>query len=200
VIGARFGRTVVIGALALVTVAVAVVVAFSRRDADATVPVASLTATNRHVLVAEQAVILSLPAAIAQVPAAASDASHGRVSPIEARAIIARTSALAPLARAIESPTGVTDPLLSAYRSVLAGQRPAPDTDLETPLLTLQTVQSQIEPAIRLVAARGRTPASAAATLTEIAHDGHVHALAGLVTQWPQIYGAFALVEQAAAS
>jgi hypothetical protein len=192
-------RPAVLGFLAVVVIAVAVPVAVARHGSAATVPIAPLSASDRHLLVASRPIISSLPIAIGQVPRAASDATGGRVSPTRAVAIIKRTPALAPLSRALADPASVAAPLTAAYLAVLAGRQPPSGPDLAASLESLQTVEGQVEPAIRLIAARNGTPPSAAATGAAISGDGRVRALADVLSRWPQLYGAFTLVEQSAA-
>jgi hypothetical protein len=185
----------------LALLAVGVLVALHRHGtAVATVPVVPLSATDRQMLVASRPLVEALPTALTQVPVAASDASHGRVSPSQARELFARIPALAPLVRAIAAPAATTGRLETAYRTVLAGHAPASADELPTALENLQAIEGQIEPAIRVVAARGEIAPSAAGALAALERDRRVRDLAGLVAGWQQVYGGFTLVEQAAAA
>jgi hypothetical protein len=198
----RRDSRLILGLAAIAVVAVGVPVALARHG-DASVPtvrVAPLSATDREVLTAGRQLIEALPQAIAEIPGAASDVAGRGLTPAKARSILAATPALVPLARALSQPTGVTGPLLAGYRAVLAGQ-PVPDADqLASALETLQTVQGDIGPAVRLVAARGGHRLGAAAALTAIESDARQPALASLMSGWQQVYGSFTLVEQAASS
>jgi hypothetical protein len=197
----RANPTFLIGLALVALVAVGVPVALDRQGtAAATVPVAALSATDRRVLASSRPLIEGLPTALSQLPLAASDASDGRVSPAQARSLMARTPALAPLSRAVAAPATATAELEAAYRAVLGRHAPASPDALPDALQRLQTIEGQIEPAIRLAAARGGIAPSAAGALDTLEHDRRVRALTGLVAGWQQVYGSFTLVEQAAAA
>lgn len=186
--------------IAFALVAIGVPVALDRQGSGvATVPVAPLSAMDRQVLASSRPLIETLSTALTQVPVAASDASGGRVSAAQARALLARTPALAPLARAVADPASVTDGLLAAYRAVLDRRMPGSSDVSAAALDRLQAIEGQIEPAIRVVAAQGGIAPSASVALGKLEHDRHARALADLVAGWQQVYGAFILVEQAAA-
>jgi hypothetical protein len=193
---------VALGLTAVAVIAVAVPVALARHgsSASATVAVAPLTATDRRVLAATKPLVQALPTAIAEIPQAASAAAGHRVTPAEASAFIAKTPALAPLARALARPGSVTASLTAAYADVLAGRQPASSDQLAADLETLQTVQGDVGPAVRLVAAKAGRRLGAAAALSVLTTNRDLRPLGGFVGGWQQIYGAFTLVEQQAAS
>jgi hypothetical protein len=193
-------RPVALGMAAVLLVVVAALVVHHRHGEVATVAVAPLSSTDRQVLTASRSLIESIPTALAQVPNAASDASGGQVSVARARAILAKTPALSDLSDAVANPASVVAPLSDAYQLVLAGRSPGSVDDLAQALQQLQTVEGQIEPAIRVIAAHGGTPPTAAAALDALEADRQVAELARLVAGWQQVYGAFTLVEQAAVS
>jgi hypothetical protein len=193
-------RPVALAFGAAVMVVVATFAVVHRHAEVATVPVAPLSATDRQALVSSRSLVESLPEALAQVPTAASDAARGQVSVAQARRLLDRTRALSALSAAVADPTSVTEPLTDAYDAVVAGRPSGSVVDLVAALQQLQTVEGQIEPAIRLVAAHGGVPPTAAATVTTIAVDHRVTVLAHLVAGWQRIYGTFILVEQSAAS
>jgi hypothetical protein len=186
----RLSRPKAIGLGVCLVVAAAVPVAVARQGAASapTVRVAPLSQQDRQVLSVSRPLIEMLPRAIAEVPQAASDASGHRVTPAQVTRLLARTPALAPLARAVAAPASVTGPVLAAYHAALDGGT-LPDGDrLASALEALQTVEGDIDPAIRLVAAgrHGRLTAADAD-------------LASLLAHWSQIYGTVTLVEQSAA-
>jgi hypothetical protein len=194
------GPAIGIAALAVVAVAVPVAVARQGHASVPTVRVAPLTATDREVLSRGRPLIEALPAAIAEVPAAVSDAAGHRVTAAQAETLLAGIPALAPLTRALANPSTSTGRLLAGYHAVLAG-RPVPAADqLAGSLESLQTIEGDIGPAVRVVSARSGHPLSAAAALTAVESDAHEAALANVVADWQQIYGSFTLVEQYAAS
>lgn len=193
-------RSVVIGVTAVLVIVIAAFVVIHRQGHVATVNVAPLSAADRHSLTDSRPLIESIPTALKEVPVAASDASGGRVSVSEARALLARTAALSALSDAVTTPAAVSTPLTDAYDAVLAGRTPPAADALAQAVQQLQTVEGQIEPAIRLVAAHDGPVPSAAATLTTIETDRRVNALAQLLAGWQQIYGALVLVEQSAAT
>jgi hypothetical protein len=193
-------RALPLGVAAVLVVAVGVPIVVTRHhSAAATVPVAPLSATDRRVLSTSRPLITALPNAIAQLPIAASDASAQKISPAQARQILNQTTALEPLARAIAAPTTLTGPLTAGYESVLAGHRPDSPDQLASSLETLQTVEGDVVPAVRVVATRGGHSLSAAAALSAIERDPRTRSLADLVAGWQEEYGAFVLVEQSAA-
>jgi hypothetical protein len=190
-----------LGLAGVAVLATAVPLALTRHDsASAAVRVAPLSATDRRVLTATRPLIESLPAAITQVPVAASDASHGRLTPGQVRRLVTQTPGLAPLSQALADPRAVTAPLTSAYFAVLNHKSVSSVDRLAGALESLQSVEGEIEPAVRLAEAHGGAgSSSAAAALTAIESDHHARAVAGLVGGWQQIYGAFTLVEQSVA-
>jgi hypothetical protein len=192
-------RSIMIGVAAALVVVIAVYVVIHRHGQGDTVKAAPLSATDRHVLVENRSLVKSLPAALSEVPIAASNASRGRVSIAQARALLDRTRALSALSSAVAHPATVTQPLQAAYDAVIAGRSPGSQHDLAAELQLLQTVEGQIEPAIRLVAAHGQTPSSAATAVSAVEADPHVAELSGLVSDWSRVYGSFVLVEQSAA-
>jgi hypothetical protein len=192
-------RSVAIGVAAVLVVVIAAYVVIHRHGHVDTVNAAPLSATDRQVLLENRSLVESLPAALAEVPVAASNASDGRVSVAQARALLERMRALSVLSRAVAHPASVTQPLTAAYDAVVAGHSPGSLDELTAAVQQLQTVEGQIDPAIRLIAARGGTPPSAATTWTTLAVDQRVTALAHVVTNWQQVYGALVLVEQSAA-
>lgn len=193
-------RSVAIGVAAVLIIVIAAFVVIHRHGRVATVKVAPLSPADRQSLTDSRALIESIPNALKQVPRAASDASGGRVSVSQARVLLAHTAALSALSDAVADPTTVAQPLTDAYEAVLSGRAPGSEDALAPAVQQLQTVEGQIEPAIRLVAAHGGSPPSAAAALTAIEADRQVTALAHLVASWQQIYGALVLVEQSAAA
>jgi hypothetical protein len=97
-------------------------------------------------------------------------------------------------------PGSVTAPLTAAYVDLLAGRQPASSDQLAADLETLQTVQGDVGPAVRLVAAKAGRRLGAAAALSVLTTKGDLRPLGGFVGGWQQIYGAITLVEQQAAS
>jgi hypothetical protein len=193
-------RPLWIGLAAIAVVLVAVPVAVARHSAASPQPQAApLSATDRRVLVASRSMITALPTALAEVPQAASEVSRGHVRSIDVRRILDHASALAALAQAIAKPATTTAPLVAGYQAVMARQRPASPDQLASALERLQVIEGDVVPAVRVVAARSGHSLSAAAALSAIERDRHAPALAGLLAGWQQLYGAFTLVEQAAA-
>jgi hypothetical protein len=197
----RLLRPLWLGLAAVAVVLVAVPVALARRSAASPdARVAPLSATDRRVLLASRSMITALPTAIAEVPQVASNLSGGRVTPSDVRRILDHTSALVALDRAIAKPAATTSPLVAGYRAVLSRHRPASPDQLAGALERLQVIEGDVVPAVRVVAAHSGHSLSATAALSAIERDRHAQALAGLVAGWQQLYGAFTLVEQAAAS
>jgi hypothetical protein len=198
----QFGPRAALGAAAVAIVAIAVPVVVARHG-DASVPtvkVAPLTATDRRVLTAVRPLIEALPTAIAQVPATAADVAGAGVTPEQASTIVAASPALVPLTRAVAAPKSVTAPLIAAYDAVLAG-RAVPDAGgLASSLESLQTIEGDIVPAVRLVAAHRGHRLSAAGALSAIERDARQRDVALLVADWQEVYGSVTLLEQYAAS
>jgi hypothetical protein len=140
-----------------------------------------------------------LPAAIGQIPGAAAAAAGPGVSTQAAAGAIAASPALAPLARAVADPAAATTELLAAYEATRAGRHRQHPGDLATDLAALQRVQSDIIPAIRVVAATVGRKLSASAVASTIVGDRGRPQLAELLTRWPRMYGGFVLVEKAQA-
>ncbi|MBV9871404.1 MAG: hypothetical protein JO214_12370 [Frankiaceae bacterium] len=187
----------VIGLALVVTVAAAVAVGLGHDSSAAAAP--PLSAADHAALTANAPLVESMPRALAEVPQAASDVTKGRVSVDRARQIIAGTPGLRPLADAISAPQAATGQLTATFRAVVTGAEAVNPATLPAALTRLQTVQAQIAPAVRLVAARSGHPLSAAAALSAIEADRSAPAVAALVGRWPQIYGTFVLIEQAVA-
>jgi hypothetical protein len=190
-----------LGVGAIVVAAVGIPVVIARHTAAApTVKVAPLSVTDKRVLATSRPLVAALPAAIAEVPVAASDASGHRLSSAEVVRILDRNPALAPLARAIGKPTNLTAALVAGDSAVLSGDQPSSPDQLAPALEKLQAVEGDIVPAVRVVAATAGHSLSAARALSAVERDPHARDLAGLIAGWQQVYGAFILVEQAAAS
>jgi hypothetical protein len=181
----------------LLTVAAAIVVGVGRDGPAAAAP--PLSRDDLSTLAADAALIESLPHAFAEVPKAASDATAGHFAPARARRIIAATPGLRPLSDAIGAPDSVTGELTGAFQAVLGSRDVSNPEQLPAALGRLQAVQGEIVPALRLVAARSGRPLAAADALSVIEADRRTPAVAALVGRWPQVYGAFVLIEQAVA-
>lgn len=192
----RFG----LGVAAVAVVAVAIVVATTRHRGDSTVAVAPLSARDRRTLAVAHSLVGSLPKAISQVPQAAADATHGALTPAQAAAVIRRVPALGALSTAIASPVAAVAGLESAYSAVLAGHAPADAESLESDLNQLGTIEGDVVPAIRVVAAGSGHPLNDSQALAAVESDRSTPALAALIADWQQVYGSFVLVEQRAAT
>jgi hypothetical protein len=188
---------VIATAALLLTAVAAVVVGIGREGSAEAVP--PLTAADRATLEASTALVDSLPRALAEVPAAASAATGGRVTADRARRIIAAAPALKPLSDAISRPASVTGALTVAFHAVLTNDAVPNPEQLPAALNRMQAVQGQIAPAIRLVSARSGHTLSAADTLSTVEADQAHASLAALIGRWSQVYGTFVLIEQAAA-
>lgn len=141
----------------------------------------------------------AVPAAIGQIPGAAAAAAGAGVSPQAAADAIAASPALAPLARALADPAAMTAELLAAYEATLAGRHLEHPGVLASDLAALQTVEGDIIPAIRVVAATVGRKLSDSAVAAAIAGDRTRPQLADLLTHWSRVYGGFVLVEKAQA-
>lgn len=191
-----------IGAAALVVVVIASTRAATLASGPAqpaAVGAPRLSATDREVLFADRSLIHSLPQAFSEVPAAASD-SAGGPSPAVAREQLGHLSALAALNAAIRQPALVSGELIASYDAVLAGRPVRLDENgLARQLETLQVVEGDIVPAVRVIALQRGRHLSAPRALAAVQRDPRAAALADVVRNWQQVYGDFVLVAQATA-
>ena len=86
----------------------------------------------------------------------------------------------------------------SAYRAAQSGESIPPEVKLSVAVNQLSAIEGDLLPAVRVGAATGPTPPSATAALDAIERDANTPDLADLLRDWPQIYGALTLLEQAA--
>jgi hypothetical protein len=158
---------------------------------------APLSALDRKALAADRALIESLPDALAQVPQAAADAAG--IDSASARAYLADVAALQPLTVAVDGHSSAVSVIVTGYRALLTSGTPTDAAGLPQAIETLQTVEGDVVPAVRLVALRHGHQLSAAAALTAVERDPRTATLARLLADWSVTYGALVLMEQAAA-
>lgn len=165
---------------------------------DQTDSVAPLSAADRTALAADRRLIASLPAALAEVPQAAADAAGTDVS--TAQSDLADVAGLNQLEAAVEGGSSAVTLLLASYQTILAGKAVDDEPSVPQALATLQAVEGDIVPAVRVVALRHGRHLRAAAALTAVERDPKAAALGRVLADWSQIYGAFLLMEQDALS
>jgi hypothetical protein len=159
--------------------------------------VAPLSAADRKALVADAALIESLPEAFSEVPQAAADVAGTDLE--TARATLDRIAALATLVKAVDGQAPALTLLISRYRALVStGARPDSATLAEA-LETLQAVEGDVVPAVRVVALKRGRQISAAGALTAVERDPRTATLGRLLADWSEAYGALVLMEQAAA-
>ncbi|HEX3899850.1 MAG TPA: hypothetical protein VHW74_11805 [Mycobacteriales bacterium] len=165
---------------------------------DQTEVVAALSVADRTALAADRKLIASLPAAIAEVPQAAADAAETDVA--TARADLAGVTALRPLVAAIDGHFSAVTLLVSSYQALLDGTAPADEASVPQALTTLQSIEGDIIPAVRVVALHQHRQLGAADAFAVVVRDPAATALGRVLAEWSQIYGAFLLMEQEALS
>ncbi|HEX3707164.1 MAG TPA: hypothetical protein VHV76_11080 [Mycobacteriales bacterium] len=193
----------VVSALAagiFVVLCAAVPVAAFTHQGRADVPaarVAPLSTADRKALLAAQKLIADLPEALAEVPRAGADVAG--IGPSAARATLGGSAELRPLAEAVDGRVPAVTLLEASYRALL-DDRPLPDpVALSSALQTLQIVEGDVLPAVRVIALEHGRHVSAGGALDAVERDPATSALGRLLVDWQQVYGVFVLVEQAAA-
>jgi hypothetical protein len=165
---------------------------------DRTDVVAPLSATDRTALAADRLLVESLPAAFAEVPQAAADATGTDVA--TARSDLAGVNVLQPLLVAIDGRSAEMTLLVSDYQALIDGKAPTDEAAVPHALTTLQAIEGDILPAVRVVALRHHRQLGASDAAAAVGRDPKATALSRVLSQWSQIYGAFLLMEQDALS
>ncbi|HVW79551.1 MAG TPA: hypothetical protein VHB69_01245 [Mycobacteriales bacterium] len=188
-----------IGTAILVVLGCGAGVAAGRGGGDASASadlIAPLSTADRSALAADHQLVESLPGALAEVPRAAADAA--RVDAATARSELAGNAALHDLAEAAEGRSAAVSLLVSDYRELLAG-RPLHDVAaMPQALASLQAIEGDIVPAVRVVAFTHGRRLTATAAYEAVAGDHRAPELARLLADWSQAYGVLVLMEQKA--
>ncbi|HWB67733.1 MAG TPA: hypothetical protein VG708_13000 [Mycobacteriales bacterium] len=188
-----------LGGGAAATLALAIVTAALHR-ADAAEPAPPLAPVERSALAAASPVVHQLAMAIEEVPRAATDLAAG-TSASSATRRIAEAPSLAPLAEAIARPNAFAHPIVVAFDAARHGHAvPYGAEQISGFVDRVELVEGEILPAVRLVAASAGRPTDQPTALERLDADDRLVALRAVLAGWPQIYGALALLEQAAST
>jgi hypothetical protein len=160
--------------------------------------IAPLSGADRSALAADRTLIESLPAALAELPQAAADAAGTDVA--TARSDLAVVTALQPLLAAVDGHSAAVTLLVSDYQALIDGRAPANEAAVPQALTTLQAIEGDIVPAVRVVALRHHHQLGASDAAAAVARDPKATALGRVLAEWSEIYGAFLLMEQDALS
>jgi hypothetical protein len=160
--------------------------------------VSPLSAPDRAALESDRRLIESLPSALREVPQAAADVAGIDVA--TARGEIAAVAALRPLAGAIDGRSAAVSELEACYRATLDGRRDCSPDDAPVALATLQEIEGDILPSLRVVALSHGRHLGAADALIAVERDPKTDALGNVLAEWSQTYGAFLLMEQSSLS
>lgn len=190
----RLAASIAVGAVLVLGIAVPVVV-LDRDASPAPARTPALSAPERTVLVADHQLVEALSSAFAELPQVAADVAGTDLA--YARRVLRGIRAFAPLVAAADGKSAAVDSVVSGYRSYVASGHASAD-GFSDALDTVQAIEGDLLPAVRVVALRAGRRLSPSDAVTAVEHDPRARAVAELIAGWSQVYGVLVLVEQAA--